>query len=282
MMIPRVVHGADAVHKSFGDARAALRELQYTRVLHGTYMRCVHAYSENAQHVLVFERGVPLSECTADFSLGERVFYSLLGALHHMHESFGVAHLSVCPDHVLICDDGVCGGRVRLIDTSTLLPLGAPLQLVTGMRGGFAPPDALRGGHRVESRHDVYAVAATSLWAIRRQESFMTLHDPLYAIGLACIQNDTSAEAMRTVWSLRDEETFLLPHLILGFEHAVIDRVRRMLVQEPIAQGGTRRRSEAVAPLAKAKTSEVAQVEVAQVATRRSRRTIQKRARSWA
>lgn len=228
MLLPRIARSETHVHKSFYDAQAAQLELQLTQVLSEAYAPCRGVYPVDCRHVLLFDRGTPLTACPCSLQLGRGVFAALLQGLSHIHKTYGVAHLSVCPDHVIIIRHDEM--HAKLVDTSTLRTLGSPLVLVEGMRRGFTPPDAMRGDHHVEGRHDIYAAAVTSLWAIRRQASFQTLDDSLYQLFSIYVSRNASVGVVRSVWSIVNEEMFLLPHLILGgVENHNLNRVRALL-----------------------------------------------------
>ena len=217
-MSPAVTRGVQVVYKHHSDARAAVWEMKLSRALRKDMMPCVDVYSRDQQYVLVFERATPLTEVPRDRQFGKRVFIDLVNALASMHTALGLAHLSVCPQHVVV-HRGAC----KLVDASTIQPIGSWLRLRDGMRGGFTCADALLGGQRTERRHDLYSAAATALWAMRRTASFRTVHDEIYERGATYLRADVSVDVMRSVWGLAEDDTFLLAHLVRGFERALVD-----------------------------------------------------------
>ena len=222
--IPTVTTDADGAYKSFSNAGRALDEAKMTRALHRIYMPCIGMHTENSSYVLTFDYAIPLARFEASSALAKYVFDGLLSALTVMHTTFAVAHLSICPRHIVLHH-----GDVRIVDTSSLLPLGAPLRLHDGMMSGFTPIDAILGDQRVQPRHDLYSAAATALWVARRSESFKSHHEPAYKLGMAYINDNAIVSTVRTIWDLTDEEMYLFRHLVLGFQQAAIAKICMMI-----------------------------------------------------
>lgn len=221
MLIPTVTRGDEVVYKWFASAPRALLELQLSRVLTGSLIECIGNYSHGPRHVLLFERATPLEDVPPSTERGLIAFAGIMRALAMMHNAFGVAHMAVCPHHVVVTDSGT----IKLVDTKHIVPLGASLVLQRGMWKEFTGVDALLGGQKVQRRHDCYAAAVTALWAVRRATSFASHEDPLYVLGKSILQR-ARVDAVRSIWSLEESESILLPHLIGGFEQSVIDALR--------------------------------------------------------
>ena len=115
----------------------------------------VYAVSDYCQG-MTLTRKIKLSGGRIPWNEARPLFMALVSTLTHLNEA-GVRHLAICPDNIVIGADG----KARLRNFSVPDAHRAGTDLAPDLKKGYAAPEQYRVDGEVDTRADVYGMAAT-------------------------------------------------------------------------------------------------------------------------
>lgn len=165
--------GCERVFEEYADAfranarvLARMRELPAVVPVYDIFEEngTVYAVSDYCQG-MTLTRKIKLSGGRIPWNEARPLFMSLVSTLTHLNEA-GVRHLAICPDNIVIGADG----KARLRNFSVPAAHRAGTDLAPDLKKGYAAPEQYRVDGEVDTRADVYGMAATVFHTVTGNE----------------------------------------------------------------------------------------------------------------
>ncbi len=115
----------------------------------------VYAVSDYCEGMTLSKK-IKLAGGRLPWSKARQLFMSLLSSLTHLNDA-GIYHLGICPDNILIGNDG----KARLRSFSIAAARQAGTDLTPRLETGYAAPEQYQMDEEVGAAADVYGMAAT-------------------------------------------------------------------------------------------------------------------------